>query len=255
MVERPVGSSGFGLVSSSMPGRCRSCGRTPKSRCELVQRAVHVGARVVRVVALPDRDRRAPEPVPADRPVPGVLQPLAELAVLDVAGHPGDLLVQLDHPVAELGHLDEPARHRLVDQRVPAAPAVRVGVRVGLLAHQAALLVELGGDAGVRVEDVLALEVGHDAGESRVLVDGEHGRDPGRVAGHRVGLAVGGCHVHDARAVLGRYVIGQDDPERVLGAELRERRSGRAAAARTLCLASSAPVSSPTIAAPSSSRS
>src|SRR3954447_25775926 len=32
MMERPVGSSGLGRVSSSMPGRCRSAGRTPKSR-------------------------------------------------------------------------------------------------------------------------------------------------------------------------------------------------------------------------------
>ena len=32
MVDRPVGSSGLGRVSSSMFGRCRSLGRTPKSR-------------------------------------------------------------------------------------------------------------------------------------------------------------------------------------------------------------------------------
>ena len=32
MVDVPVGSSGFGRVSSSMYGRCRSSGRTPKSR-------------------------------------------------------------------------------------------------------------------------------------------------------------------------------------------------------------------------------
>ena len=31
-MDRPVGSSGFGLTSSSMAGRCRSDGRTPKSR-------------------------------------------------------------------------------------------------------------------------------------------------------------------------------------------------------------------------------
>ena len=32
IVLRPVGSSGFGRVSASMCGRCRSVGRTPKSR-------------------------------------------------------------------------------------------------------------------------------------------------------------------------------------------------------------------------------
>ena len=32
IVERPVGSSGLGRVRASMKGRCRSSGRTPKSR-------------------------------------------------------------------------------------------------------------------------------------------------------------------------------------------------------------------------------
>ena len=79
---------------------------------------------------------RAPEPVAGDRPVAGVLQPLAELAVLDVVGHPVDLLVELEHPLLDRGHLDEPRRDALVDQRLAAAPAVRVGVVVGLAAQQ-----------------------------------------------------------------------------------------------------------------------
>ena len=45
---------------------------------------------------------------------------------------------------------------------------------VGLRAHEAALLAQLGGDAGVGIEDVLALEVGHHGGELGVLVHGEH---------------------------------------------------------------------------------
>jgi hypothetical protein len=61
---------------------------------EVGERAVGVDARVLRVVALPDRDRRAPEAVAADRPVPRALEPLAELAVLDVLRRPGDLLVR-----------------------------------------------------------------------------------------------------------------------------------------------------------------
>ena len=226
-------------------------GADPEVPLELVQRPVHVGARVGRVVALPDRDRRAPEPVPADRPVPRVGQPLAELPVLDVPGHPGDLLVQLHHPVPELGHRDEPARHRLVDQRVAAAPAVRVGVRVGFLAHQAALGAQLGRDRVVRVEDVLAFEVGHHAGEAPLVVHREHGRDPGRGAGQGVGLAVGGGHVHHAGAVLGGHVVGQDDPERVAGRV--SARYGSSGSYRRP--ASSAPVSVPTTAAFSSSRS
>ena len=103
---------------------------------ELGEGAVDVDPRELRVVRLPHRHRAPPEPVAGDRPVAGVLQPLAELAVLDVLGHPGDLLVELDHAVLERRDLDEPARHTLVDQRLPAAPAVGVGVVIGLAAQQ-----------------------------------------------------------------------------------------------------------------------
>ena len=97
---RPAASSsgrwdrrGWAASSSSIAGRCRSVGRHAEVALELVERAVHVDARVGGVVALPHRDRGAPEPVAGDRPVPGALEPLAERAVLDVVGDPGDLLV------------------------------------------------------------------------------------------------------------------------------------------------------------------
>ena len=124
---------------------------------QLVERPVHVGARVGRVVGLPDRDRAAPVAVAADRPVAGVGQPLAEAAVAHVRRRPADLLVELDHAVAERRHLHEPARHRLVDQRVVAAPAVRVGVLVGLVAQHLPGGLEVGGDVPVGLEHVLAL--------------------------------------------------------------------------------------------------
>ena len=119
---------------------------------ELVERAVDVDARVLGVVALPDRDRRAPVAVAADRPVARALEPLAELAVFDVLGHPGDLLVAREHAVAEVGDAHEPARHGLVDQRVAAAPAVRVGVLVARQAEQAAVLAQQADERLVRVE-------------------------------------------------------------------------------------------------------
>ena len=103
---------------------------------QFVEAAVDVDARIGRVVRLPHRNRAAPVAVSRDRPVAGALQPLAELAVLDVFGIPGDLLVQLHHAVPECGDGHEPRRHRAVDQRVSAAPAVRVGVLVGLVAEQ-----------------------------------------------------------------------------------------------------------------------
>ena len=179
---------------------------------QLVQAAVHVGARVVRVVALPDRDRRAPEPVAADRPVARVRQPLAELPVLDVLGHPGDLLVQLDHAVAELRHLDEPAGHRLVDERVAAPPAVRVGVRVVVPPDEGVVFPQPPDDRLVRLEDVQARPVADHRQVLALLVDREHDRDAGRLAGRGVGLAVGGRHVHHAGAVLGGHLVARDDP-------------------------------------------
>ena len=146
----------------------------PEVRLQLGDRAVDVGPRVGRVVGLPDRDRAAQVAVPADRPVPRVRQPLAELAVLDVLGHPGDLLVQLDHPVPERGHLDEPAGHRLVDQRIPAAPAVRVGVLVRLLPEQHRAFGDrvAGAAAGPRLEVVDDRRFASKTSMSRVLVDG-----------------------------------------------------------------------------------
>jgi len=110
--------------------------RHPEVRLELGEGAVDICPGVGGVVRLPHRNRAAPEAVSADRPVARVGQPLAELPVLDVLRHPGDLLVELDHAVPDLGHLDEPARHRHVDQRLTAAPAVRVGVVVALAAQQ-----------------------------------------------------------------------------------------------------------------------
>jgi hypothetical protein len=164
--------------------------QAPEVALELGERAVDVDARVGRVVRAPHRDRAAPEPVAGDRPVAGVLQPLAELAVLDVLGHPGDLLVELDHAVLERRDLDEPRRHRHVDQRLPAAPAVRVGVVVGLAAHQdgarrdrGVLPLTVGGglevldDEGVGVEDVQALVVVDREGEAAVGAHGHHRGD------------------------------------------------------------------------------
>ena len=156
IIERPVGSSGLGRTRSSTCGRCRSVTVTPKSRSSSASDAVDVDARVRGVVALPHRDRRAPEPVAADGPVAGVRQPLAEAAVLDVLGHPGDLLVQLDHAVAERGDLHEPRADRAVDERLGAPPAVRVRVLVGVVAHDEAARLEVLDDLGVGVEHVHA---------------------------------------------------------------------------------------------------
>ena len=103
---------------------------------ELFERTVDVHTRVLRIVAHPHRNRGTPEAVAGDGPVARVGEPLAELAVLDVARDPVDLLVQFQQTRLDLGHGHEPGGDRLVDQRGGAAPAVRVGVHVALLLEE-----------------------------------------------------------------------------------------------------------------------
>ena len=193
---------------------------------ELGQRAVDVRAGVGLVVGDPHRDRGAPVAVAGDRPVAGVLEPLAELAVLDVLGDPVDLLVELDHAVLELGHGHVPRGDRAVDQRGAAAPAVRVGVHVGLLAQQHALGLEHVDDGAVGLEDLQARDVpqrghgvergvGEQRQEVRRLVDGEDHGDAVLLAHPLVVLAVGRRLVDQAGAVGGGDVIGHHDLPRL----------------------------------------
>ena len=209
---------------------------------DLLEGAVDVDARVVLVVGLPHRHRAAPEAVAGDRPVAGVLQPLAELAVLDVVGHPADVLVELHQALLDLGHLDEPRRDALVDQRLPAAPAVRVGVVVGLAAHQdgagrdrAALLALRGGlevvdDLEVGVEDLHALVVGDREGEAAVLADRHDRLDALAVGDDLVVLTEGAGGVHQPGAVGGRDELGGHEAEGALVAGVVGERRGVGAA-------------------------
>ncbi len=205
----------------------------PEVALELVEAAVHVDPRIRRVIGDPHRNRRAPVAVSRDRPVPGAGEPLAELAVLDVLGIPGDLLVELDHPVAELGDLDEPRRHRPVDQRVSAPPAVRVGVLVGLVPDQhrrvdrrgRGAVLQVADDLRVGVEHVLALVVRDRGVEAALGVHRRDGHDADGVGGRLVVLAVGRRHVHDPGAVLGGDEVAAQHLKRVGGVqEVRERR-------------------------------
>ena len=192
---------------------------------ELLEGPVDVDPGVLRAVGPPHRDRAAPEAVSRDGPVPRIGQPLAELAVLDVRGRPGDLLVELEHPLLDLGHLDEPRGDRHVDERLTAAPAVRVAVVVGLAAQQDRALgraphlplaagprLEVVDDVGVRVEDVHALVLGDGVGEAPVRPHRHDDVDAEGVGEDLVLLTEGGGDVDQAGAVLDRDVVrGQDD--------------------------------------------
>ena len=179
---------------------------------ELVEAAVDVDAGVARVVALPDRDRRPPETVPADRPVPRPFQPFAEGAVADVLGYPVDLLVELDHAVLEGRDAHEPRAHRPVDERRVGPPAVRVAVGVVLGLDERAGRPEALDDRRVGLEDLHTGVVGDLGGEPSRVVDRADDRDPGRLAGPLVVLAEARRHLDDAGALVdGDEVAAEHD--------------------------------------------
>ena len=197
------------------------------------------------VGAAPDRQRRAPVAVAAERPVDVVLQPFAEAAVLDVLGVPADRLVVGQQLVLDLGGGDVPARGRVVEQRRAAAPAVRVGVLVALLAEEQAAAGEVGDQrrGHLRVLDEAALEADDPVVEVAVGADRVVERlAPGRVEDPALGrdpvvvLAEGGGDVDQAGPVLGGDEIAGEDLEGlaagvVPGAAVGEREDRAAVAA------------------------
>ena len=146
-------TAAHGISTSSTNGRCGSSSCDAAELLELGERADR--DRVAGLVA-PDRQRRAPVALARDRPVDVVLQPLAEAPVLDVLGVPVDRLVGRQQPVAQRRRADVPGRLGVVDQRRPAAPAVRVGVQVGLGAQQAPARAQVLDQVGVGVLDPAA---------------------------------------------------------------------------------------------------
>ena len=108
------------------------------------------------VVAAPHRQRRAPVALARQRPVDVALQPVAEAAVLDVVGVPVDGLVGGQQLVLDLAGGDVPGGLGVVEQRRAAAPAVRIGVLVGLGAQQPVASAQILDQVGVGVLDPAA---------------------------------------------------------------------------------------------------
>ena len=189
---------------------------------ELLEGAVHVHARVVRVVRNPHGNRGAPEAVTGDGPVACVLNPLTELAVLHVFRDPVDLLVQLVHAVLEVGDLHVPGGDCTVDERGAATPAVRVGVHVGLLADQHIVCLEGVDDGAVRIERLHARDfcqgggagcggLGEEVQELCAFVEGEDHGDAVALTDLLVVFTVGGCLVDDTGTVGGGDVVSDQD--------------------------------------------
>src|ERR1700722_2707031 len=91
----------------------------------------------------PYRQRRTPVALARQRPVDGALEPVAEAPVLDVRRLPIDRLVGRQQLVLDLARGDVPGRLGVVEQRRVAAPAVRIGVLVGLGPEQLAAAAEV----------------------------------------------------------------------------------------------------------------
>ena len=146
---------------------------------------------------------------------------MAEAAVLDVAGHPVDRLVGLEHPVADVGDLHVPGGHRLVDDRRVGAPAVRVVVGVAVVADQLTRFAQVLDDAAVGLEHVLAGPLDDVVGEATRVVDRHDHADAGFADHPLVVLAETGGHVHDAGALGGVDEVAGEDLECPFGAVVR----------------------------------
>ena len=159
----------------------------------------------------PDGQRGAPVALARDRPVDVVLQPLAHAAVLDVLRVPVDRLVGGQQAVAQRRGADVPGRLGVVEQRRPAAPAVRVRVQVGLLLEEPPALAQVVDDAAVGVLDPLAGEPAHALLEGAVELDRVDDGDPLLLPDPEVVLAERDRGVDHAGAVLGADEVGRHD--------------------------------------------
>ena len=67
------------------------------------------------ILVSPDGNRSSPKPVPGDRPVARIREPVVKPALLDVVGNPVRFVVVLHQLVLDGCNVDEPAGDRLVD--------------------------------------------------------------------------------------------------------------------------------------------
>ena len=155
---------------------------------EFLEGTDHLG--LAAAAALPDRQRRAPVAAAGQGPVDDVLEPVAEASLADVLGVPVDFAVLLDQPVAGGGRAHEPARRRVVEQRLIAAPAEGVAVVVPFAVEQAAPQPQRADDLRVGVLEPVAVD----------LVD--EGPDGGIVG-------AGGCVERDPALRVDRLQLGQ----------------------------------------------
>ena len=183
---------------------------------DLVERGI-VHDRFAAVLAGIGRDGHTPVALARDAPVRPALDHRGD-AVAGVRGVELDLLELAQGVLAQAGlvHRDEPLAGGAEDDRLLAAPAVRVAVGDVLMQDERAALLEPLDDLGVGVVHVHAgpRAAGPHAValvEVAVVVDGH---DHGNVEAHArvvVVHAMAGSRVDDAGAILKRDVVGVDE--------------------------------------------
>ena len=91
-------------------------------------------------------------------------------------------MVEFDHAITDSADAHEPRGHSLVDQRLTATPAVRVGVNIRLLLNQngtlffgnagqrTSTIAQVNGDRLIRIEHLHALVVGNFRREATAFI-------------------------------------------------------------------------------------
>ncbi len=172
-------------------------------------------------LAVEGDDRHAPHPLARQAPVGAVLDHAAD-AVAAPVRHPGGVVDLGQRALAQLGVVDrdEPLRGGAEQDRPLAPPAVGVAVaqRLARLVEQVAGLVQVFDDVGVGVPRLAAGPARHLVGELAGVVERRVRLEPVVHAGDVVLGAVAGRGVDQPGALLEGDVVGEPDPEVVVGA-------------------------------------
>ena len=152
----------------------------------------------------------SPGPLPRHAPVRTAGNHAAD-ALLAPGGHPIHVRDGLERAFAQtrLFHADEPLRSRAKNHRRLVAPAMRIGVMIGLVLQQAAILVQHLDDMRIGVEHLLARKQRRRRQESAVAAHRIFDFQAVAAAHDVVIQAMPGRGMHRARAGVESHMIAQ----------------------------------------------
>ena len=167
-----------------------------------------VGEFLSAALAVENRNGNAPHPLAGDAPVGPGLDHSVD-AILAPRRHPLHLFdfFQCPLPQPVVLQVDEPLLGRAEDERVMAAPTMRIGVLDFLRAHQMAALAQQSNNVGVGLEDLLAAISLQPLGQAALCVHRAVNLQPILLAGLKVLGAVAGGGVDDAGTLLQGDVV------------------------------------------------